>query len=179
MEESIISHALNVLICATGWVFWCVLIGYVGNRLPLRMLDHDTLLTKPRPWGESTRNYQRYLAIRQWKVWLPDAGHAFPGGLRKKSLVCRNSLALQRLLAETRRAELVHLAIWPFWIVTLLWMPPLGVMLNLFFATAFNLPCLWVQRFNRLRLLKRLQDHATTQPACSRIHRPECGPWLQ
>jgi glycosyl-4,4'-diaponeurosporenoate acyltransferase len=26
------------------------------------------------------------------------------------------------------------------------------VLVNLVFATAFNLPCLWVQRYNRLRL---------------------------
>jgi glycosyl-4,4'-diaponeurosporenoate acyltransferase len=58
----------------------------------------------------------------------------------------------RRLVQETRRAELVHLGLWPFWLVTALWLPPTGVLLNLLFATAFNLPCLWVQRFNRLRL---------------------------
>ncbi len=70
------------------------------------------------------------------------------------------SEALQRLVEETRRAELVHLALWPFWICTALWLPPAGVLLNLLFATLFNLPCLWLQRYNRLRLeplLERLR----------------------
>lgn len=31
-----------------------------------------------------------------------------------------------------------------------------GVLINLAFATAFNLPCLWVQRYNRLRLQRLL-----------------------
>jgi glycosyl-4,4'-diaponeurosporenoate acyltransferase len=66
-------------------------------------------------------------------------------------------LTLAQLCLETRRAELVHLALWPFWLVTALWLPPLGVLLNLLFATAFNLPCLWVQRYNRLRLRALLQ----------------------
>jgi glycosyl-4,4'-diaponeurosporenoate acyltransferase len=30
------------------------------------------------------------------------------------------------------------------------------VVANLLFATAFNLPCLWLQRYNRLRLLALL-----------------------
>jgi glycosyl-4,4'-diaponeurosporenoate acyltransferase len=30
------------------------------------------------------------------------------------------------------------------------------VLINLVFATAFNLPCLWLQRFTRLRLLATL-----------------------
>ena len=35
-------------------------------------------------------------------------------------------------------------------------LPPAGVLINLAFATAFNLPCLWVQRYNRLRLQRLL-----------------------
>jgi glycosyl-4,4'-diaponeurosporenoate acyltransferase len=31
-----------------------------------------------------------------------------------------------------------------------------GVLINLGFATLFNLPCLWVQRYNRLRLQQLL-----------------------
>ena len=97
------------------------------------------------------------LAIHSWKSLLPDAGTAFPGGVPKNSLVSRDPAVLQRLLEETRRAELVHLAIWPFWIVTVLWLPPAGVLINLIFATLFNLPCLWLQRYNHLRVERALQ----------------------
>ena len=51
----------------------------------------------------------------------------------------RDPARLERLIAETRRAELVHLGVWPFWLATLAWMPPWGVLINLLFATAFNL----------------------------------------
>ena len=34
--------------------------------------------------------------------------------------------------------------------------PPWAVAANLLFATAFNLPCLWLQRYNRLRLVALL-----------------------
>jgi len=46
---------------------------------------------------------------------LPDAGSLFPGGLRKRELIGRDRLRLERLVAETRRAEWVHLGIWPCW----------------------------------------------------------------
>ena len=85
--------------------------------------------------------------------------------MRKNSLMRRDAGTLQRLVAETRRAELVHLALWPFWMLTALWLPPLGVWISLGFATAFNLPCLWLQRYNRLRLAPVLRAlrrrHAT------------------
>lgn len=144
------------LLCGLGWLLWSVLVGYLGHRLPLAALDHDSFWSRPRPWGEALAPYEQRLAIRRWKGWLPDAGALFPGGVGKGALVGRDRLRLERLVVETRRAEWVHLAIWPFWLVTALWLPPLGVAANLLFALAFNLPCLWLQRYTRLRLVALL-----------------------
>ncbi|MCS5699240.1 hypothetical protein NZK32_09335 [Cyanobium sp. FGCU-52] len=138
------------------WLIGSLLIGGLANRLQAGALARDGVLTRPRPWGESTDGYERRLGIRFWKNRLPDAGNALPGGVPKASLVTRNRQSLERLVAETRRAELVHLALWPLWLVTLLWLPPAGVLINLLFATLFNLPCLWLQRYNRLRLQQLL-----------------------
>ncbi|MEB3263483.1 MAG: hypothetical protein VKJ66_03835 [Synechococcus sp.] len=161
MEGQAIPHPLAapaaVLACAVGWTLWCLLIGSLAQRLPRSKLARDSWITGPRPWPESRSGYERHLAIQRWKGLLPDAGNALPGGVRKNSLVGRDPAALQRLVEETRRAELVHLALWPFWVVTALWLPPQGVLLNLLFASLFNLPCLWLQRYNRLRLLPALE----------------------
>ena len=152
MERQAVLDAVAALACALGWTAWALLIGALAHRLPRALLASDSWLTAPRPWPESAHSYERRLGIRRWKSLLPDAGDALPGGLRKNSLVSRDPATLRRLVEETRRAELVHLAIWPFWIVTALWLPPAGVLINLIFATLFNLPCLWLQRYNRLRL---------------------------
>lgn len=152
MEGQAVPYVMAALACAGGWLLWSLLIGWLAQRLPRQALAEDTWLTAGRPWPESRLTYQRRLGIQHWKSLLPDAGDAFPGGVRKNSLVRRDPAALQRLVEETRRAELVHLALWPFWIVTALWLPPAGVLINLVFATLFNLPCLWLQRYNRLRL---------------------------
>jgi glycosyl-4,4'-diaponeurosporenoate acyltransferase len=156
MEGQAISDALALVACVLGWLGWALLIGWLANRLPRSALDHDTWLTGARPWPQSEAGYEQRLGILRWKSLLPDAGDALPGGVRKDSLVSRDPAALQRLVEETRRAELVHLAIWPFWLCTALWLPPVGVLINLIFATLFNLPCLLLQRYNRLRLARTL-----------------------
>ena len=144
-----------LLSSALGWLLWSLLVGGLANRLPADWLAGRG---DGGPWlgWESLPLYERRLAIRRWKPWLPDAGHALPGGVRKAGLVRRDPAPLRLLLRETRRAELVHWALWPFWIVTALWLPPAGVWINLVFASAFNLPCVLVQRYNRLRLVRTL-----------------------
>jgi glycosyl-4,4'-diaponeurosporenoate acyltransferase len=139
-------------LCVGGWTAWSFLVGYVGHRLPLKFLETDTCLTQPRPWGEERHWYDRVLRIKRWKDRLPEAGDFFPGGVRKSSVGGRDCVVLSRFAAETRRAEYVHIVIWLFWLVTMLWTPGWGVLVNLVVGTAFNLPCLWVQRYNRLRL---------------------------
>ena len=136
---------------ALGWLLWSVVVGAIANRLPSEWLARDHWFWR-RPWHEQARSFEGRLAIRRWKPWLPDAGRALPSGVAKASLVGRDQRNLERLLLETKRAEWVHLVLWLFWLVTPLWLPPAGVLINLAFATLFNLPCLWVQRYNRLRL---------------------------
>jgi len=143
---------LLVLATAALWLGWSLLVGSLANRLPLAWLCDPADGTSARRQPASPRNDQHWLAIRLWKRWIPDAGPALPGGIRKASLARRDPEALRRLIAETRRAELVHWALWPAWLAAALWLPPTGVALNLLFATAFNLPCLLLQRYNRRRL---------------------------
>ena len=143
------------------WVFWSVLIGVLANCLPDSVLQpNGPLQRRQGPLPPGWRLDGSRLGIRIWKRWIPDAGNALPGGVRKASLVRRDPSALERLVLETRRAELVHWALWPAWIPTALWLPPLGVLINLIFATLFNLPCLLLQRFNRQRLERSLRRMA-------------------
>jgi glycosyl-4,4'-diaponeurosporenoate acyltransferase len=148
--------AAPLLSSALGWLLWSLLVGGLANRLPADWLASGRRARGPGLRWESPQLYERRLAIRRWKPWLPDAGDALPGGVRKASLARRDPERLARLEGETRRAELVHWGLWPFWIITALWLPPAGVLINLAFATVFNLPCVLVQRYNRLRLARTL-----------------------
>jgi glycosyl-4,4'-diaponeurosporenoate acyltransferase len=136
-----------VLSSAAFWLLASLLVGGLANRLPQRWLQGS-----PAPAQVSGPG----LGIRRWKRWIPDAGGALPGGVAKASLVRRDRRALERLVVETRRAELVHALLWPAGLLTALWLPPPAVLVNLGFATLFNLPCLLLQRHNRRRLRRCL-----------------------
>lgn len=153
---------MAALSSACLWVLGALLVGALANQLPLGWLSSPLGNAPPERATRWLAIYEQRLGIRSWKRWIPDAGHALPGGIRKASLVRRDPAALQRLVAETRRAEWVHWLLWPLWLLTLLWLPAGGVVVNLLFATVFNLPCLLLQRYNRLRLRLLL----ARTPAC-------------
>ena len=145
------------------WLTASLLVGLLANHLPATWLERAggfsesarpsrtvqlTPSAVPRPSGPP--------GIRLWKRWIPDAGNALPGGVRKASLVRRDPSSLRRLVLETRRAELVHWLLLPAGLLTAVWLPPAAVLVNGLFALAFNLPCLLLQRWNRRRLQRCL-----------------------
>jgi glycosyl-4,4'-diaponeurosporenoate acyltransferase len=136
-----------VLSSVAFWLLASLLVGSLANRLPQRWLQGAPVPLRCSGPG---------LGIRRWKRWIPDAGGALPGGVAKASLVRRDRLALERLVIETRRAELVHVLLWPAGLLTALWLPAVAVLVNLGFATLFNLPCVLLQRYNRRRLRRCL-----------------------
>lgn len=146
------------------WLLASLLVGLLANLLPaawLELTPSGVVVpnTLPRTDPIRVRPVPRAMGpvgIRMWKRWIPDAGGALPGGVPKASLVRRDRASLQRLVLETRRAELVHWALLPGGLLTALWLPPAGVLVNVVFALAFNLPCLLLQRYNRARLQRCL-----------------------
>ena len=160
MDLAAAASLLPLLSSAGLWLGGSLLVGAVANQLPLAWLSPPLRVVSLAGLSARLEVYQRRLCIRRWKGWIPDAGDALPGGITKASLARRDHQALLRLVAETRRAELVHWALWPLWLLTVLWLPAPGVALNLLFATVFNLPCLLLQRYNRLRLQQLLARRA-------------------
>ncbi len=145
-----------LVLCFVGWLMWSIFIGFIGHLLPLKFLETDTCLTQLQFLEQDRHWYERVLRIKLWKDRLPEAGGFFQGGFSKNSIRGGNYAVMSRFLAETRRAEYVHITIWLFWLVTMLWTPGWGFLINLLVGTAFNLPCLWVQRYNQLRLQRLL-----------------------
>ncbi len=145
---------LVVISSAAFWLLVSLLVGLAANQLPAAWLLGSQGLQEPGRAEHGRVNPGRRAppGIRLWKRWIPDGGPALPGGVAKASLVRRDPAALQRLVAETRRAELVHWLLWPAGALTALWLPPAAVLLNLVFASCFNIPFLLLQRHNRSRL---------------------------
>ncbi|MBB5350631.1 glycosyl-4,4'-diaponeurosporenoate acyltransferase [Haloferula luteola] len=106
--------------------------------------------------GESVRFYDRVFQVRRWKSWLPDGATWF-GGFAKAHLKGRDRQYLERFRRETCRGEVAHHAqvvvISMFFFLNP-W--PWGCLLPLY-ALVTNLPCIVLQRQNRLRFDRVLE----------------------
>jgi glycosyl-4,4'-diaponeurosporenoate acyltransferase len=153
-----------VLADAATWGAWSTVVGYTAHRLPAARLDHDSALTRLRPWEQDGRVYER-IGIKRWKDRLPELGAVFRGGVSKRRLVATDADGLRRFAVETRRAELVHWAIPAITPVFVLWNPPGLLLAMVAYAVVANVPCLLVQRYNRGRLLRLIARQGQRAPS--------------
>ena len=150
-----IVHLSDPAVVGVSIIAWLVIglgSGYSFNRLPVSRFSHDNFVTRPRAFEANGAFYQRRLRIRRWKDRLPEAGDFFPGGFSKRHLNGRSEQHLNRFVAETRRAEMVHwtnLCAGPLFLI---WCRPLIGGLMVLFGVVTHLPFIAVQRFNRERL---------------------------
>jgi len=149
--------ALNVL----TWACWSAAIGYIGHRRPVTAFAGDRWWSQSRAFERDGALYARDFRIKQWKEHLPELGGLFSGGFAKRST--RGDRAhLERFVVETRRAEWVHWMVFLAWPAFALWNPPWAVGVTLCYATAANVPCILVQRYNRARLIRLLTRRPST-----------------
>jgi glycosyl-4,4'-diaponeurosporenoate acyltransferase len=134
-----------------GWPLIHLVIGFVSLRISSRYFLCDNWLTAPRSWERNGLLYRDHLAIRKWKSLLPDAA-PWLGGAAKRKLCAHNHALLTQFILETRRAELAHWCMLTCLPIFFLWNPPWARWVMAIYAVAANLPCILVQRYNRLSL---------------------------
>ena len=139
---------LNVL----GWPLVQLAMAWVWTRVP-----HGWLCAPDACLFEADgRFYQEAFRIKSWKDLLPDAAPWFRTGFAKASLQATDPAYLQRFIRETWRGELCHWSAIAFTPVFLSWNPWWGDLVIVAYALAANLPCILVQRHNRIRLRRLL-----------------------
>ena len=151
-----LSDPAAVGVSVVAWLLIGLVSGYYFNRLPVSRFAHDNIVTRERSFEAHGAVYQRYLRIRRWKDRLPEAGDFFAGGFSKRHLTSRSEEHLNRFVAETRRAEMVHwtnLCAGPLFLI---WCRPLVGGLMVLFGVVSQLPFIAIQRFNRARLQRVL-----------------------
>lgn len=144
------------------WLVWSVTAGYLGHRLPDRWLRRDRGPLRLSPPERSGALFRR-IGVRRWKDLLPEAGGFFAGGVSKRRLPGHDTDGLERFELETRRAEITHLLVIAALPVFALWNPWTGMLVNLGYALAANVPCIVVQRYNRMRL-ERVRHRRSGRP---------------
>ena len=151
------NRALLVAVDVVAWGVIHASTGYLVHRLPARLFERDTFLTRTRRIEAGGALYVRFLRIKRWKGWLPEAGNLFAGGFDKKHLARRDPAYLATYVRETRRAELGHVLAAAAAPLFFLWNPWYVGVAMLVYAVAANGPCVASQRYNRLRLLRILR----------------------
>jgi glycosyl-4,4'-diaponeurosporenoate acyltransferase len=146
-----VSGAVGIALNIGVWLLWNVGVGYLGHRRALETFQRDRWWARVREFERDGRWYEQALRIKRWKDRLPELGALFQGGFAKRAVV-RDPEYIARFVAETRRAEWVHWVALSLWPIFALWNPPWAVAVMFVYAVIANVPCLLVQRYNRIRL---------------------------
>ena len=150
-----LSDGWAVAVDGAVWAVGGTVTGYVTHRLRGEAFSNDTWLTRPRA-GERPERYERWLRIKAWKSRLPEAGALFANGFDKRRLRSRGVEHYEQFVVETRRAEVTHWVVLSFAPWFFLWNPPWLALVMVAYAAVANLPCIAIQRYNRLRLQRVL-----------------------
>ncbi|MCI5072057.1 glycosyl-4,4'-diaponeurosporenoate acyltransferase [bacterium] len=142
---------LNILL----WPIIHMSVSWLITRLPLKYIPNHTWIFNPLGF-ESHTWYRNYLLIHKWKDRLPDAAAWFEHGFAKAQLKSSEPSYLQRFAIETVRGELAHWLTMAFAPIFYLWNPTWACIVMTCYALIANLPCILIQRYNRLRIKKVL-----------------------
>ncbi len=164
MRPIVLDPWVAVVVDVVAWAVVHASTGYLVHRIDRRRFAADTFLTRPRKFEAGGHVYVRWLRIKRWKKWLPEAGAFFAGGFDKRSLRGTNDASLRRAAEETRRAEWGHALAASCSPLFFLWNPwPVGVVM-LGYAVVSNGPCVAAQRYNRVRFVRILEKRAVSRP---------------
>ncbi len=141
-----------IVLNVAGWLTVQLGLAWAFTKLPVDWFKPGNSFD----WERGGRFYEIVFHIKNWKDRLPDAARWFGGGFAKGTLAGKQSDYLARFVRETWRGELCHWAAIACAPVFFLWNPWWGDWIIVAYALAANLPCILVQRYNRLRLRRLL-----------------------
>lgn len=153
------NQILKYLLLNIGtWILWFYIVGFVASKLKDNFLSRDYIFTKLVSFEKDGSWFRKYLKIDKWKDRVPELGGVFGDGFQKRSIALGTKNQLELFIRETRRAELAHWVMTAGWIITIAFNPLWAIVFNLIFAHIVNFPCLIIQRYNRARLIKVLEN---------------------
>ncbi len=144
-------------------IMWDLLIFLLCIKLDKRFFSPDRKLFQIRKWEKDGRFYTDVLHIKNWKDLLPQ--HIGKNGFSKRSLPKFSKLStsyIKEFILETCRAEWNHAMCCLFPIVSFSINTWDYALIFSFLSIITNLPFIFIQRYNRIRLKKLLHRRIKT-----------------
>jgi glycosyl-4,4'-diaponeurosporenoate acyltransferase len=154
---------LVIVVNVLGWPMIQLALAKFFLLLPDSFFTEDSWLTQERRIEKNGDSYRRFLMMQRWKGLLPD-GASWLGGRPKKNVASRNSSELTFFAIETRRSEIAHWCMILCTPIFYLWNPPWACAVVTLYGVAANLPCILVQRANRIKVRRILRGPNPAQP---------------
>jgi glycosyl-4,4'-diaponeurosporenoate acyltransferase len=143
---------LNIIIDILAWLLIHVSVSLSIDKIPPDSFHSNSWLYREGRWEKGGKIYQIVLRIKQWKGLLPDGAALLKNRFRKKHLGNLDEAYINRFIAETNRAELIHWGIFLFSPLFLIWNEWWIGLIMIAYGFAVNVPCIVTQRYNRIRL---------------------------
>jgi len=150
----------TILLNIAIWLIIHMGVSYLMTHIPLSSFDTGFWLYKQRKWEKNSKIYVRIFGLKKWKKRLPDGAALFKKGFQKKHLKGIDDIYLDNFIRETCRAEITHWIMFllsPVFFIWNIWW--VGIVM-IMYAILVNLPCIIIQRYNRIRL-KRVYSKLT------------------
>ena len=126
---------------------------WICLKIPRGWFKINTGLFRTYWWEEQGRFY-RLIMVKKWKEFLPDGAKLFKAGFQKKRLQEKSEGYYHEFLLETKRAEITHYITMVPLLFFFIWNPIEAYVLILLYGIILNVPCIIVQRYNRIRFSK-------------------------
>ena len=131
-------------------VFTQLAASLVSDHLPYSQLSTLKVALHLHQWEQEGYLYQHLFHIRIWKDWVPVLGDHF----QKDHLNKNDPAYLQQFILESVRAETCHLLSLLFALPLIRQAPAWAII----YMILINTPCVLIQRYNRPRLEKLLEQ---------------------
>ena len=137
---------------------------FLGRTLPREKLSADSPRFRCHAFEDGGMYWKKF-GVHKWQKRMPDMSRLFRRLMPPKNMQGAYRERLEAMIGETMVAELIHTLLIPFGIPCLfIWRGIGGVICFLLFSCG-NIPFIIIQRYNRPRLLRLLEQCRTAEAA--------------
>lgn len=139
---------INIFICA----IWHFLVFVICITIKPSTFDYKRKCYQIKKWEKNGKWYDKKLKIKKWKDIIPQ--HIGKDGFSKRHMESLSIDYIELFILETCRGEWNHKLCLFYSLFSIIINPPLYGFIFGILTLTFNLACIAIQRYNRIRLTK-------------------------